>query len=213
MADVIEIADVPQSTFARCFLGDHRAKQEDQEADFLALGSLVHYMIHNCSDDVSNELVQFGKALADGSMCTMNKIIASLGTRVFEYMTLCQTQKGILETELAKEIDNGRLFRVLYRFFDKVGKYDEQFSGTDGAQALQMFKNYLLSRKTMYEVVSGLNKLDAGVREKIRLESFAESTVKFVSYAELRQIMEDDQFMTSPFFYPLSVFNDSGLMG
>lgn len=43
----------------------------------------------------------------------MDKVLASLGTRVFEYMALCQKQKGILETELAKEVENGRLFRLL----------------------------------------------------------------------------------------------------
>ena len=56
-------------------------------------------------------------------------------------------------------------------------------------------------------------KLDAGVREKVRLESYAENIVMYVSYEELRRILEEDRFMMSNIFYHLNVFNDDGLMG
>lgn len=125
-----------------------------------------------------------------------------IGARFYTQLDAAQMRSDVIETELAKEVENGRLFRLLV----KLGTISERpefhldtsWSETGDRYMLKLFRDYLFHQVTkdnrpwidMAHVVQALNKLDAGVPEKICLMSRDEQNILVVSYAELKQCLE-----------------------
>ena len=102
-----------------------------------------------------------------------------------------------LESELCRELENGRLVRLLSKFgfinerpeFD----HDRNWSESGDRYFIKLFRDYVFHSVDehgmpvvdMAHVLSCLNKLDAGVDEKIMLISRDEQNCFIVSYKEV----------------------------
>ena len=107
-----------------------------------------------------------------------------------------------LEGELAKEVENGRLFRLTVKlgFINERHEFDldPEWSETGDRYLLKLFRDYVFHQ--VYDdgapvldwghVVECLNKLDVGVPERIMLMSRDEQSIIVVSYADLKRCAE-----------------------
>lgn len=132
----------------------------------------------------------------------INDIMPMIGARFYTQLDAAQMRSDVIENELAKEVENGRLFRLLV----KLGSINERpefhldpsWSETGDRYLLKLFRDYLFHQVTddgrpwldMAHVVQCLNKLDAGIPEKICLMSRDEQNVLVVTYAELKQYFD-----------------------
>ncbi|KAK9453859.1 hypothetical protein V1511DRAFT_503431 [Dipodascopsis uninucleata] len=107
-----------------------------------------------------------------------------------------------LESDLSKELENGRLVRLLCKFgfinerpeFD----HDSAWSETGDRYLLKLFRDYVFHQVDengnpvvdLAHVLRCLNKLDAGVDEKIMLVSRDEQSCLIVSYKELKNCVD-----------------------
>jgi PAB-dependent poly(A)-specific ribonuclease subunit 3 len=124
-----------------------------------------------------------------------------IGARFYTQVENCLLHNDLLENELTKEMENGRLFRLL----TKLGVINErpQF-GLDPAWAetgdrylLKLFRDYLFHQVTgsgapwldLSHIIQTLNKLDARSPERICLVSRDEQSVMVVSYEHLNNCL------------------------
>ncbi|KAK7203687.1 PAB-dependent poly(A)-specific ribonuclease subunit PAN3 [Myxozyma melibiosi] len=107
-----------------------------------------------------------------------------------------------LESELAREVENGRLVRLLckFNFINERPEYDHDpaWSETGDRYLLKLFRDYVFHQTDesghpvldMGHVLRCLNKLDAGVEEKVMLVSRDEQSCLIVSYKELKNCVD-----------------------
>jgi len=108
----------------------------------------------------------------------------------------------VLENELAKEVECGRLFRLMTKL-NTINEraelnLDASWSETGDRYMLKLFRDYVFHQVTedgrpwidMAHVIQCLNKLDAGVPEKVCLMSRDEQNILVVSYAEIKHCFE-----------------------
>eukprot|EP01103_Thecamoeba_quadrilineata_P017242 TRINITY_DN6027_c0_g1_i1.p1 TRINITY_DN6027_c0_g1~~TRINITY_DN6027_c0_g1_i1.p1 ORF type:complete len:137 (+),score=19.24 TRINITY_DN6027_c0_g1_i1:391-801(+) len=108
----------------------------------------------------------------------------------------------MLETEMSKEVENGRLLRILVKlgFINERPEYgmDLNWSETGDRYLLKLFRDYVFHQVCddgnpvvdFAHVVDCLNKLDVGASEKILLTSRDEQSMLVVSYNDLRRCIE-----------------------
>lgn len=133
---------------------------------------------------------------------SINDIMPMIGARFYTQLDAAQMRSDVIETELSKEVENGRLFRLLSKLGTILERpefnMDPTWSETGDRYLLKLFRDYLFHQVTedgrpwidAAHIVQCLNKLDAGVPEKICLMGRDEQNVLVVSYAELKQCFE-----------------------
>lgn len=106
-----------------------------------------------------------------------------------------------LTSELSRELENGRLFRLMAKLgaINERPEYegDRNWSENGERYMLKLFRDYVFHQVDaegrpvvgLGHVLSCLNKLDAGVEEKISLVSRDEQNVFVVSYRELKKLV------------------------
>ena len=106
-----------------------------------------------------------------------------------------------LTSELLGELENGRLFRLMAKLgtINERPEYegDRNWSENGERYMLKLFRDYVFHQVDAYgrpvvglgHILSCLNKLDAGVEEKISLVSRDEQNVFVVSYRELKKLV------------------------
>ncbi|XP_067663719.1 PAN2-PAN3 deadenylation complex subunit pan3-like [Haliotis asinina] len=133
---------------------------------------------------------------------SINDVMPMIGARFFTQLDAAQLRTDVLENELAKEVENGRLFRLLV----KLGAINERpefnmdpsWSETGDRYILKLFRDYLFHQVDesgapwidLAHVIQCVNKVDAGVPEKICLMSRDEQSILVVSYAEIKRCFE-----------------------
>ncbi|XP_025832537.1 PAN2-PAN3 deadenylation complex subunit PAN3 [Agrilus planipennis] len=133
---------------------------------------------------------------------SVTDLMPMIGARFYTQLDNVQSRTDILENEVAKEMENGRLFRLMV----KLGTINERpefnldgtWSETGDRYMLKLFRDYVFHQVTedgrpwldMAHVVQCLNKLDTGVPEKVCLMSRDEQSILVVSYAELKHCLE-----------------------
>ncbi|KAB0795954.1 hypothetical protein PPYR_10015 [Photinus pyralis] len=133
---------------------------------------------------------------------SVTDLMPMIGARFYTQLDSVQTRTDVLENEVSKEMENGRLFRLLV----KLGSINERpefnmdgtWSETGDRYMLKLFRDYVFHQVTedgrpwldMAHVVQCLNKLDTGVPEKVCLMSRDEQSILVVSYAELKHCLE-----------------------
>uniref|UniRef100_A0A8D8SJM5 PAN2-PAN3 deadenylation complex subunit PAN3 n=1 Tax=Cacopsylla melanoneura TaxID=428564 RepID=A0A8D8SJM5_9HEMI len=190
-----------------------------QQDDLTALGKLILAMTCRSLMAVQRENLQTSIELMSRSYSmdlrnlvlylltvhqkrTVVDLMPMIGARYYTQLDAVQLHGDSLENELAKEMENGRLFRLLV----KLGTINERpelnldptWSETGDRYMLKLFRDYLLHQVQedgrpwldMSHIVHCLNKLDAGTQEKICLMSRDEQSVLVVSYAELKQCLD-----------------------
>ncbi len=99
-----------------------------------------------------------------------------------------------LENDLMKELENGRMFRLLVKlgFINERPEFEQSanWSETEDRYILKLFRDFVFHQ--VYEdgtpsidfahVINALNKLDAGVDEKVLLTSRDQKTTLFIRY-------------------------------
>lgn len=133
---------------------------------------------------------------------SINDIMPMIGARFYTQLDAAQLRSDVIESELSKSVENGRLFRLLCKLGTinerKEFQMDPQWSETGDRYMLKLFRDYVFHQHDsngapwidMAHIIQSLNKLDAGSPEKICLTSRDESSVLVVTYAELKQNFE-----------------------
>uniref|UniRef100_A0A8D0GKP9 PAN2-PAN3 deadenylation complex subunit PAN3 n=1 Tax=Sphenodon punctatus TaxID=8508 RepID=A0A8D0GKP9_SPHPU len=154
---------------------------------------------------VNNFAFLFGRYLLtdQNRLRSVNDIMPMIGARFYTQLDAAQMRNDVIEEDLAKEVQNGRLFRLLA----KLGTINERpefqkdptWSETGDRYLLKLFRDHLFHQVTeagtpwidLSHIISCLNKLDAGVPEKISLISRDEKSVLVVTYSDLKRCFEN----------------------
>lgn len=203
---------------------DERAKMmvvQYQQEDLLALGKLCLALACNSIQAVKQDrwkqsleqisthyssdlrvLIVHLLSIQSGNTANINDIMPMIGARFYTQLEHSYQKYDILESELAKELENSRLFRLIcklgYITERPEHKSDPQWSETGDRYLVKLFRDYLFHQVTdqgrpwldIGHIVSCLNKLDMGLPEKIRLTSRDGQNVLIVTYEELKKCFE-----------------------
>eukprot|EP01134_Creolimax_fragrantissima_P008087 CFRG8087T1 len=130
---------------------------------------------------------------------SVNDLMPMIGARFYTELENEQTYTDILETELSRELENGRLFRLISKlgFVNERPEYnmDPSWAETGDRYLLKLFRDYVFHQVTetgepsvsLAHVVQCLNKLDAGSSERVCLMSRDEQSILVVSYKDLKR--------------------------
>lgn len=162
------------------------------------LATSIDLMARTYSNDIRN-LIRY---LLSTQRRHLSELMPMIGARFYTQLDAAQNHSDNVENELSKEMENGRLFRLLV----KLGSINERpefnldpaWSETGDRYMLKLFRDYLFHQVTeegrpwldMSHVVQTLNKLDSGSSDTICLYSRDEKTILVVSYQELKQCLE-----------------------
>jgi len=137
-----------------------------------------------------------------GTLSNGKQLVAVLGERVMVEMESSFIQNDALITELSKECENGRLLKILVKLGcvneRPDGDMDMQWSETGDRYLLKLFRDFVFHQTSEEgfpvidwgHIVEALNKLDAGVQEKILLLSRDEMSMLVASYADIKKCAE-----------------------
>lgn len=200
-----------------------------QQEDLVSLGKVVLVLACNSVQSIQRHNIQASMELVARNYSSdlknlilylitnqprarsVNDIMPMIGARFYTQLDAAQMRNDVLEEELAKEVQNGRLFRLI----TKLGIVNErpEFHGdptwaeTGDRYLLKLFRDYLFHQVTaegtpwidMSHIVHCLNKLDAGIPEKVCLMSRDAQNALVVSYADLKRCFETtfDEVVTS----------------
>ncbi|KAL7307077.1 hypothetical protein TKK_0000815 [Trichogramma kaykai] len=140
--------------------------------------------------------------LSNSAAKSVTDLMPMIGARFYTQLDAIQLQSDAIENELSKELDNGRLFKLISKIASINERpqfnMDPQWSETGDRYMIKLFRDYVFHQVDpngrpwldLAHIVSCLNKLDAGSTEQICLMSRDEKTVLIVTYAELKQCME-----------------------
>lgn len=198
------------------------AVQEDitnlQRNDLLALGHLLlslacsglspsQHSLDYCSQHYSPDLVRVIATLLGSTEGSANlnyrHLCSALGERIILEMDSITNINDALLYELQKEMENGRLLRLLIKlgFINERPEgngVDSKWSEQGDRYLLKLFRDFVFHqvaedgtpRLDWGHVIEALNKLDTGVDEKIVLLSRDESSMLVVSYQDIRTCVE-----------------------
>ncbi|RZF40835.1 hypothetical protein LSTR_LSTR003345 [Laodelphax striatellus] len=150
----------------------------------------------------SNDLKHLIMYLLSQQRRSIVELMPMIGARYYSQLDTIQMHNDQLENELAKEMENGRLMRLMV----KLGIINERpelnldptWAETGDRYMVKLFRDYLFHQVTedgrpwldMSHIVHCLNKLDSGSQEKICLMSRDEQCILVVTYEELKHCLE-----------------------
>jgi len=132
----------------------------------------------------------------------IDDVVTMISGRLLQENNYLHTYTDDLQTELSKEYENGRLFKLVSKlgFINERPLYDmdPRWSETGDRYLIKLFRDYIFHQ--IYDdgtpvldfchVVETLNKLDCGVDEKILLMSRDEQSLLVVSYKDLKKCID-----------------------
>lgn len=133
---------------------------------------------------------------------SVNDIMPMIGARFYTALDNCMQRSDQLETECLKDIESARMFRLLTKLGTVVDRtelnMETTWAETGDRYMLKLFRDYVFHQVMedgrpfldMAHVISCLNRLDAGIPDKVCLMSRDEQNVLVVSYAELKNCLE-----------------------
>ncbi|KAJ3370270.1 PAB-dependent poly(A)-specific ribonuclease subunit 3 [Allomyces arbusculus] len=195
-------------------LGDTLAQQQD----YMHLGHLLVTLANPAKAAASYTMPQLQEALKPCSPAFVNvvhyllnpaafknpdELLAMTAPHVMAELDTMRGQIDRLENELGKELENGRMARLMMKlnFITERPEFnmDHRWSETGDRYLIKLFRDYVFHPVDAHgqpildvgHVVTCLNKLDAGVPELVMLSSRDERNCLIVSYAELKRCVED----------------------
>ncbi|GMS91364.1 hypothetical protein PENTCL1PPCAC_13539, partial [Pristionchus entomophagus] len=198
---------------------DHQQIQQQQSDDMIALGRLVLALATGnqhagrrdlVAQSISMVAAHYSQDMKNLITCllgpaprkTIADVMPMIGARFYHHIEALQSRVDLLENETARELENGRLFRLLCKLNTIVERpehnMDTSWSETGDRFLIKLFRDYVFHQVTesgkpwmdMAHIVSCMNKLDAGVTEKIELVSRDQDNVLIVSYGDLRRAID-----------------------
>lgn len=135
---------------------------------------------------------------------TIEQFLQGIAEQVVGSLNSSLQQTDALSAELARELENSRLVRLLAKlgFINERPEFehDRHWSDTGDRYLLKLFRDYVFHQVDgasgapvvdLAHVLACLNKLDAGVDERVSLVSRDEQNVLVVSYRELKRAVEN----------------------
>lgn len=192
-----------------------------QQEDLLALGRLIlalacsrldavtreampqsmQYIRSRYSEDVFTITRYLLAPSPHGHLKNLNDLMPMIGSRFYTELESSSRQNITLEAELGKELQNGRLFRLMTKLQMVIDRpeheQDPRWTDTGDRYLLKLLKSYIFYRSDesgeawtdLAHVVSTLNKLDTGTAEKVCLVSSDEKNIMIVSYKDLKHAL------------------------
>lgn len=193
--------------------------QHYQQEDLTALGKLVLALACKSTMAVQRENISTALDIVSRSYTTdlrnlimyllatqqrrsVTDLMPMIGARFYTQLDNLHNHIETLDHELSKEVQNGRLFRIMTKLATINERPDfnmeSTWAETGDRYMLKLFRDYVFHQVQedgnpwldMAHIVQCLNKLDVGVPEKISLISRDEQSVLVVSYAELKHCLE-----------------------
>ncbi|CAF0850932.1 unnamed protein product [Rotaria sordida] len=156
----------------------------------------------NYSHDLKNLILHFLLPSNTSKPKTINECMPMIGARFYAQIDNLHVRGDILENELAKELDCGRLFRLICKLDALLERpehsMNQVWSETGDRYILKLFRDFVFHSVgfdgeptlDIAHIAQCLNKFDAGSHDKICLTSRDEQNVIIVSYSELHQAFE-----------------------
>lgn len=144
--------------------------------------------------------------LATGATKNVDEFIKTIAAQAFQNFDSALHYEDSLESELSRELENGRLVRLLckFGFINERPEYDHdsRWGETGDRYYLKLFRDYVFHSVDennqpvvdVAHVLVCLNKLDAGVDEKIMLVSRDQMNCFVVTYKEVCYYYSLEQF-------------------
>lgn len=138
-----------------------------------------------------------------GQYPSLDEIQQILAMRVFGHLEKTYNFADALESELCKELDNGRLFRLMVKlgFINERPEYEfsTSWSETGDRFPLKLFRDYVFHQVDeegnpvldVSHVVECLNKLEVGTDERILLMSRDEKSMLVLAYKDLKHYLTE----------------------
>ncbi|XP_037070704.1 PAN2-PAN3 deadenylation complex subunit pan3-like [Pollicipes pollicipes] len=139
---------------------------------------------------------------SSGRQRSINDVMPMIGARFYTQLDSSHQLAERLEDELGREVQNGRLFRLLAKLSAITERpelnLEVAWAETGDRYMLKLFRDYVFHAVTedgrpfldMAHVVQCLNKLDAGSADKICLMSRDMQNVLVTTFSELKQCFE-----------------------
>ncbi|XP_060519443.1 PAN2-PAN3 deadenylation complex subunit Pan3 [Cylas formicarius] len=133
---------------------------------------------------------------------SVTDLMPMIGARFYTQLDNLHNHVDVLDSELCREVQNGRLFRLMTKLatINERPEFNMEstWSETGDRYMLKLFRDYVFHQVSedgqpwldMAHIIQCLNKLDVGVAEKICLMSRDEQSILVVSYAELKHCLE-----------------------
>ncbi|WWD21651.1 hypothetical protein CI109_106137 [Kwoniella shandongensis] len=133
---------------------------------------------------------------------SVDDVVKMMGPRILNELDAMQNYSDVLENELSAEVENGRIVRLLTKlgFINERAEFelDPRWSDTGDRYILKLFRDYVFHSigvdgspiLDLSHVLTCLNKLDAGLDERIMLVSRDDQSCLVVSYREIKHCIE-----------------------
>ncbi|WWC68117.1 uncharacterized protein I206_102038 [Kwoniella pini CBS 10737] len=160
----------------------------------------LEHIQRNYSPDVKS-LVMF-LISKPSPMKSVDEAIKIMGPRILNELDAMQNYADTLESDLGAEMENGRIIRLLTKlgFINERAEFelDPRWSDTGDRYILKLFRDYVFHSVgvdgkpilDLSHVLTCLNKLDAGLDERIMLVSRDDQSCLVVSYREIKHCIE-----------------------
>ncbi|KAK0717198.1 PAB-dependent poly(A)-specific ribonuclease subunit PAN3 [Lasiosphaeria miniovina] len=137
-----------------------------------------------------------------GELKPFDNFITGISTQMTAFFDLALQDGDEKESILAKELENGRVARLLMKLATITERGDlagmQGWSETGDRYQLKLFRDYVFHqvdadgkpRLSIGHILNCLNKLDAGLEEMVVLTSRDNDNVFVLTYRELRQMFE-----------------------
>lgn len=164
------------------------------------LAKSIDFVARNYSPDLKN--VALFLLSKPTPLKTIDEVIKMLGTRIIDEVDNCHHYDDFLENELGRELENSRLVRLVVKlgFINERPEFDHDpsWSETGDRYIIKLFRDYVFHQVDergmpvvdFAHVIMCLNKLDAGVEEKIMLVSRDEQSCLIVTYKEIKNCID-----------------------
>ncbi|AFR97394.1 PAB-dependent poly(A)-specific ribonuclease subunit PAN3 [Cryptococcus neoformans C23] len=194
--------------------------QAFQQEDLLSFGQLVisltcdffqptlplslplEHISRHYSSDLSNLILYLISKPAQGQVKSIDEVVKMMGPRILNELDAVQSYADVLENELGAEVENGRIVRLLTKlgFINERAEFelDPRWSDTGDRYILKLFRDYVFHSVgvdgkpilDLSHVLVCLNKLDAGLDERVMLVSRDDQSCLVVSYREIKHCIE-----------------------
>jgi len=191
-----------------------------QQEDLVSLGRIVLALACNSFLAIQRENVQHSMELVTSNYSSdlrnlimylltnsqrvksVNDLMPMVGARFYTALDSSMQRTDSLEQELAREVECGRVVRLLTKLCSIVDRAEfnmvSSWAETGDRYMLKLFRDYLFHQVMedgrpfldMAHIITNLNRLDAGIPDMIGLMSRDEQNVLVVSYAELKNCLE-----------------------
>jgi len=164
------------------------------------LAQSMELVTSNYSSDLRNLIMYL--LTAPQRVKSVNDLMPMIGARFYTALDTSLQRVDMLEVEVTRDMESARLFRLLTKLGTVVDRtelnLDTSWAETGDRYMLKLFRDYVFHQVMedgrpfldMAHVITSLNRLDAGIPDKVCLMSRDEQNVLVVSYAELKNCLE-----------------------